>query len=567
MSLDFYMFFIRCLLCLLFSSFVFSDSLPIKKIQISHHAQADVDLILSGAYFPLDGFCNSEDYESILENMHLSNGNFWPIPITLPIQPSTAETLTIGEEIYLTDETNHPVAIMEIREIYLPNPQKEALSLFGCVDTNHPYIDELIHHSFCYLSGKLKRVHSQTIHELHEFILTPDEIKQWKQDQNIEILVGFQTRNPLHRSHLAAIKQSWDLTPGEKKALLLHPTCGQTQAQDIPATVRLKCYQSILPEIQDLNVKLAMLPLSMRMAGPKEALLHALVRKNYGCTHFIIGRDHAGPSVKKQDGTSFFEPTASLEMAKRHESQLGISIIPCEEFFFSIETGTYKPKNSISPEEPIVQISGTKLREMLRNDEAIPDWFSYPSVTEILKNYYQSKQGLCIYLYGLPASGKSTISKILKTKLERLYGFKKQIVLLDADAVRKNIAQELGFSKEHRSINVKRIGYLASKIVESGGVCIVSNIAPYEEDRLFNKNQISQHGQYIEIYVSTPVEICSERDPKNLYKDAKTGLVKNMTGVSRSFEPGKIIQYSISNDGNLIELNKKIDNLLKSLSL
>lgn len=530
---------------LTFFNLSFADIL--KKVPVSDFAKADIQLLLNGAYAPVDGFFKEADYHSCLDHMQLLDGTFWPLPITLRVNQQIANQLSIGETIYLVDDTNHPLATLVVEEVYAPNKEKEILSLFNTLDSSHPFIADLMKTSDLYVAGKVKQVHSPQKEEFQEFVLSPSQIKKWKHDHQIETLIGFQTRNPLHRAHVETIRNCWhQLDNLDNKALLLHPTCGPTQPGDIPASVRLGCYQALLPRLEDMQVKLSLLPLPMRMAGPKEALLHAVIRKNYGCTHFIVGRDHAGPSAKKIDGSSYFHPQSSFLTAKKFEEKLGIHILPCEEFVFVEELQDYKQKKSLDASWTIKEISGTKLRQLLKDKQEIPDWFSYPEVIEILKNYYHSKNGLCVYIVGLPASGKSTLAKVLKERLEKETNYSKNIILLDADALRKNIGQELGFSKEHRSINVRRIGYVASKIVEAGGICIVSNIAPFEEDRAFNRKQISQYGPYIEVFVDTPVEICAERDPKDLYKNAKEGLVANMTGISQTFEKPQHPEYILN---------------------
>ncbi len=515
----------------------FSFSEVIKKIPVSDFAKNDIQLILNHGYDPIDGFFNEADYIACLENMELADGTFWPIPITLRIKPEIASQISIGETVYLVDETNHPLALLELEEIYLPDKEKEIKSLFKTLDNSHPFIADLLNTQDFYVAGKVKPVRCTQIEAFQSLTLSPSDVKEWKNENKIQVLLGFQTRNPLHRAHVAAIRNSWEsLKDKEHKALLLQPTIGVTQRGDVPGSIRVGCYKAILPYLKDMNVKLSLIPLPMRMAGPKEALLHALVRKNYGCTHFIVGRDHAGPSARKRDGTNYFSADESFLLAKQYEEKLGIEIVPCEEFVFVEEENTFKQKRYISSDQQIKEISGTKFRELLKNNEVIPEWFSYPEIIKILRNYYQSQKGVCFYLVGVPASGKSTLAKILKERLEVETNYSRNIIILDADSVRKNIAQELGFSKEHRSINVRRIGYLASKIVEAGGICIVSNIAPFEEDRSYNREEISRYGKYVEVFVNTPIEICMDRDPKDLYQNAKVGQVSNMTGISQNFE-------------------------------
>ena len=314
--------------------------------------------------------------------------------------------------------------------------------------------------------------------------------------------------------------------------LLLHPVEGVTQECDVPFSVRMKCYKEVLPYLECAS--LSVLPLSMRMAGPREAVWHAIIRRNYGCTHFIVGRDHAGPSYKKKDGTPFFDPMAAQRLARELQSELGIEIITSEEVVYCEDIDQYK-EVSQAKTHTVQSISGTAFRSMLESGSNIPSWYSYPGVIAALEQYYNRPRGTCYYFVGLSGSGKSTLAEILKSHIEEKYPHR-QVTLLDADIIRTHLSKGLGFSKEDRSMNVRRIGYVASEIVKHGGLVVVANIAPYEEDRAYNRELIKQHGDYIQIFVNTSLEECERRDVKGLYQAARAGMIKQFTGISDPFE-------------------------------
>jgi sulfate adenylyltransferase len=294
----------------------------------------------------------------------------------------------------------------------------------------------------------------------------------------------------------------------------------------------MECYKEVLPYLGD--VSLSILPLSMRMAGPREAVWHAVIRRNYGCTHFIVGRDHAGPSYKKKDGTSFYDPLAAQQLAKSMETQIGITILPSEEVVYCEDLDQYMGISQ-SAGHTIKNISGTQFRAMLDSGAEVPSWYSYPKVVDSLKKYYNKPRGSCFYFVGLSGSGKSTLAEALKSHLEEISP-SREVTILDADVIRTHLSKGLGFSKEDRSMNVRRIGYVASEIVRHGGIVLVANIAPFQEDREWNRRMISQYGNYVEFFVNTPVEVCEDRDVKGLYKAARAGTLKNFTGVSDPFE-------------------------------
>jgi sulfate adenylyltransferase len=391
---------------------------------------------------------------------------------------------------------------------------------------------------------------------------TPEGTKEYFKKNGWTTIIGFQTRNPLHRSHYELTRFALKEV-GEDAKLLLHPSVGVTQDCDIDYHTRVRCYKKLMDKYPEDTVLLSLLPLSMRMAGPREAVWHALIRKNYGCTHFIVGRDHAGPSYKKKDGSPFYGPYEAHELLTRLEGKIGIKIVMSPSIVYVKELCEYRRENEVSKDMTVLNISGTEQRDMLSKEVEIPEWFSWKDIIEELRNEFKvvNNKGMCIYLVGLSGSGKSTMANVLINKLKEM-GVSKKITLLDADVVRLNLSKGLGFSKEDRSTNVRRIGYVASEIVNNGGIVICANIAPYEADRLFNRKQISSKGKYIEVYMKTSLECCIRRDVKGLYKLALEGKVQNFTGVNDPFEEPLTADVVLDGDDMNVEISENVDKIL-----
>lgn len=479
----------------------------------------DLECLSVDAFAPLKSYMTKAQYEESLSSMTINNSaDVFPIPIVC----SYATEVPVGTTLTLKSITGIIHATLDVQECWQADILREAKAVFGSDDSNHPYTTYLLKkNQTYYVSGSLTLKNTTFHTSFMNYRKTPTELKAqgpW---------VGFQTRNPLHRSHIELIRQA----SGVAK-ILLHPVEGVTQECDIPFRVRMKCYNHVLPYLGDAT--LSILPLSMRMAGPREAVWHAVIRRNYGCSHFIVGRDHAGPSYKKADGTSFYDPLAAQRLAVSLQEKIGIKILAFEEVVYCSDIDSYLPLSQ-SAGHQVSNISGTKFRQMLDNGEEIPSWYSYPNVVESLRRYYNRPQGHCFYFVGLSGSGKSTLAEALKATLEEAFP-EKEVTLLDADVIRTNLSKGLGFSKEDRSMNVRRIGYVASEIVRHGGIVLVANIAPYEEDRQYNRNIITKYGTYTEFFVDTPIEECENRDVKGLYKAARAGTVKNFTGVNDPFE-------------------------------
>jgi sulfate adenylyltransferase len=492
----------------------------------------DYECLVSGAFAPLNSFMTQAEYNNCVSSMTLDGAQVYPMPIVLVVQTP----VTLGDKITLTDKTHKILGALTVRECWQPNLACEWEGVFGTTDDNHPYIKWFKQtydtEKVYYVSGDIENVATEFHENYKTYRLTPADVRARFAGKP---LLGFQTRNPLHRSHVELIQRAARIAAqsiGADVDILLHPVEGVTQECDIPFPVRMSCYKQVLPHIG--NAHLSILPLNMRMAGPREAVFHALIRKNYGCTHFIVGRDHAGPSYKKKDGTSFYGPYDAQRLVLSVEEKLGIKILTQQELVYCEDIDTYLPIDETTGHS-IKQISGTELRRRLVCNEDVPAWFSYPNVVEILKGHYNQKTGVCFYFVGLSGSGKSTYAEALKGYLEETYP-SRPVTLLDADIVRTHLSKGLGFSREDRSLNVRRIGYVCSEIVKHGGVVIVANIGPYREDREFNRNLISAHGKYVEFFVDTPLEVCESRDVKGLYAAARAGKIANFTGISDPFE-------------------------------
>ena len=512
-------------------------------IVLNPRQQCDLEMILNDGFAPLKTFLNKQDYFSVLNNMRLSTGELWPMPIVLSADKTFIENLfkccksTIDEtplEIILLNEENLPLAKIINPEFYEPDVKLECEKVFNSTDKNHPYIKETLEQkNIYYVSGELVELNPFPHFDFRENRLTPQQTKKYFKENGWETIVGFQTRNPMHRSHYELTKYALGKAgPGAK--LLLHPVVGVTQACDVNYHTRVRCYKKLLNHYEPNTTLLSLLPISMRMAGPREALWHTLIRQNYGCTHFVVGRDHAGPSYKKEDGSSFFGPFDAHELIESVEDELDIKVIKSQFIVYVKNLETYIPMDQVEDKEQIVHISGTKQRELLNKGLPIPDWFTFPDVLEELKKSYKcvNEQGFCLYLVGLSGSGKSTVMNAVKARLQELDS--RHITTLDGDVVRQHLSKGLGFNKEDRSTNVRRIGWLASEVVKHNGIVLTANIAPYKDDRDWNREIIGKN--YIEVLVDTPLEECEKRDCKGLYKLARSGVIKEFTGISDPFE-------------------------------
>ncbi len=494
----------------------------------------DLELLMSGGFSPLRGFMNRKDYEGVCHNLRLSGGLLWPIPITLDVSEEFAKKLSPGSsKIALRDPEGVMLAVLNVEEVWQPDRMAEASAVFGSTSEAHPGVHYLKKQSGAfYVGGTIQGLQMPSHYDFRILRLTPGELRNEFARLGWRRVVAFQTRNPMHRAHVELTMRAAKRVEAN---LLIHPSVGMTKPGDVDYFTRTRCYQLLLAKYPAGTVKLSMLPLAMRMGGPREAIWHALIRKNHGCTHFIVGRDHAGPG-KDTDGKPFYGPYDAQDLFKKHEADIGVQMVPFQMMVYLADEDRYVPADEVPQGARVLDISGTELRRRLNEGTEIPPWFTYPEVVQELRRSYppRHKQGVTIFFTGLSGSGKSTIANVLRTKFLETGG--RPVTLLDGDLVRKHLSSELGFSKDHRDINIRRIGYVASEITKNGGIAICAPIAPYDLTRKHVRQLIEPFGGFILVHVATPLEICEQRDRKGLYAKARAGIVKEFTGISDPYE-------------------------------
>jgi sulfate adenylyltransferase len=500
---------------------------------LSPRQLCDLELLLNGGFSPLRGFLSPGDYESVCTKMRLTSGLIWPIPVVLDVSDEFAHALSPDMVIALRDPEGVMLAAMRVKDIWRPDRLAEARAVYGTTDLHHPGVSYLLEQTHpCYIGGPLEGLHLPSHYDFRPLRLTPAELRAEFMRLGWRRVIGFQTRNPMHRAHqeltVRAAKQV-------EANLLIQPSVGMTKPRDVEYYARVRCYQVLLSKYPTGTVKLSLLPLAMRMAGPREAVWHAIIRKNYGCSHFIVGRDHAGPG-NDEGGRPFYSPYAAQQLLRAHQDELGISIVPLRMMVYQQDREAYVPEDEVPDGARVLNISGTELRARLAEGREIPPWFTFPEVArELLRSYPpRHRQGFTVFFTGLSGSGKSTIANVLNIKLLEMGG--RPVTLLDGDIVRKNLSSELGFSREHRDINIRRIGFVASEITKNGGIAICAPIAPYDAVRKQVRDLIQPHGGFVLVHLSTPLEVCESRDRKGLYAKARAGLIQQFTGISDPYE-------------------------------
>jgi len=500
---------------------------------LSQRQLCDLDLLLNGAFSPLEGFLGQADYEKVCTDMRLESGVLWPMPITLDVSDAFADSVSTGDTIALRDPEGVLIATMDVSDIWQPDKESEAQRVFGTNDEAHPGVSYLMHQAGpVYLGGKVHGIEPPTFYDFKLLRDTPSELRGRFRKLGWRKVVAFQTRNPLHRGHQ---ELTFRAAREVEANLLIHPVVGMTKPGDIDHFTRVRCYEHVLEQYPEQTTALSLLNLAMRFGGPREALWHAIIRKNYGCTHFIVGRDHAGPG-NDSDGNPFYGPYDAQDLYKEHEDELGISMVPFKMMVYVENKAEYMSVDETEAGDKVLDLSGVEFRRRLHEGLEIPDWFSFPKVVEELRRAHPPKheQGFTVFFTGLSGSGKSTIANALMVKL--LEDGARPVTLLDGDIVRKNLSSELNFSKEHRDLNIQRIGFVASEITKNRGIAICAPIAPYTHTRRQVRGMISPLGGFLEVYLSTPLEVCENRDRKGLYAKAREGLIKGFTGIDDPYE-------------------------------
>lgn len=512
--------------------------------------QCDLELLMNGGFSPLKGFLGQADYEGVVDSMRLADGTLWPMPITLDVSEAFAAQVEPGQDIALRDAEGVILAVLSVTDKWSPDKSREAAGVYGADDLAHPavrYLHDLA--GQVYLGGPVTGIQPPVHYDFRARRDTPNELRAYFRKMGWRKVVAFQTRNPLHRAHQ---ELTFRAAREVQANLLIHPVVGMTKPGDVDHFTRVRCYESVLDKYPSQTTHLSLLNLAMRMAGPREALWHGIIRRNHGCTHMIVGRDHAGPG-KNSQGKDFYGPYDAQELFKTHQAEIGIQMVDFKHMVYVQEKAQYFPANEVPEGSTVLDISGTELRRRLREGLDIPEWFSFPEVVAELRRTSppRSKQGFTVFFTGLSGSGKSTIANALMVKLMEMGG--RPVTLLDGDVVRKHLSSELGFSKEHRDINIRRIGYVASEITKNGGIAICAPIAPYTATRRTVRGMIEAYGAFVEVHVATSLEECEKRDRKGLYKLAREGKIKEFTGISDPYEAPETPELRIETEGSDVD--------------
>lgn len=518
-------------------------------IQISERSVCDLQLLATGAFSPVDRFVGEEDYRRILDEMRLSSGHIFPIPLTLPIDKRS--DIKLDSEVALRNTRNELLAIMTVEQIYNWDKTTAARKIFGTSDPKHPLVAEMERWGELNISGRLRVLQLPHYYDFQDLRLTPAEVRQRLESLGWPNVVAFQTRNPLHRAHEELTKRAMADVEG---GLLLHPVVGMSKPGDVDHYTRVRSYKILAEKYYDPGrILLALLPLAMRLAGPREALWHAVIRRNYGANHLIVGRDHASPGYDSR-GKPFYGPYDAQEMVTRFSEELGVGVIPFQELAYFGEEG-YKEASSAGAEKGIT-LTGTQVREdYLNKGRELPEWFTRTEVAEVLKEAYppRHRQGVCVWFTGLSGAGKSTTAEIL-TDLLLEHG--RQITLLDGDVVRTHLSKGLGFNKDDRDTNIRRIGFVAAEIVRHGGIAICAAVSPYRATRNDVRNMVGAEN-FVEVFVDTPVELCERRDTKGIYAQARRGEIKNFTGIDDPYEEPANAEITLETSSTSAESNAR----------
>jgi sulfate adenylyltransferase len=515
--------------------FLKQEALALPSLDLNQRQLCDLELLLNRAFYPLQGYMDQADYQGVLERMRLADDTVWPMPVTLDVSEALAARLSVGEQLALRDSEGFLLAVLAISEIWKADKPAEAEAVFGTVDpARHPGVRRLITETGdWYLGGRLEGLHLPEHYDFPELRLSPPETHRFFAQRGWRNVAGFQTEQPLHCAHREMVLRA---AREAGTSLFIQPVVGHSRPGDLEHFTMVSCYQEFIKAFPRNMAHLGLIPLARRQAGPREALWEAVVRKNYGCNHFMVAQDHGDPFVHNTD-ERFYPLGAAQDLVRGLEADTGVRMVPLRPMVYVEDKAQYVVKEDVTPEMTVKDISSAELRRRLEFDLEIPEWFSLPGVVAELKKAYPPRhsQGFTVLLTGLSGSGKSTLAKVLFVKFMAMRH--RPVTLLDGDIVRKNLSSELTFSREHRDLNVQRIGFVASEITKNRGIAICAPIAPYERSRGLAREMVSQYGGYIEVYMSAPLETCEQRDRKGIYAKAKAGIMKGVTGIDDPYEP------------------------------
>lgn len=530
----------------------YANTLP--SVRISERSACDLELLAVGGFSPLDRFMNQADHQSVIETMRLADGTLFPMPVPLPVDAEVAAGLKIGQDIALRSPGNELLAIMNVEEVYPWSVEEVARKAFGTLDLRHPIVAEMHSWGKFNISGPLRVLRLPARYDFKSLRLTPAETRARLEQFGHQNVIAFQTRNPLHRVHEELTKRA---TMEKDGVLLLHPSVGMTKPGDVDHFTRVRTYKALAAHYYDPDrILLSLLPLAMRMGGPREAVWHAIIRRNFGANHLIVGRDHAGPG-NDSTGKPIYGPYDAQELVEKYSEELGVTPVPFQMLVYLPEEDRYEEVTKVAKETKTASISGTQVREQyLHNGKQLPEWFTRPEVAEILAETYppRYRQGVCVWLTGLHNAGKSTTANVLTTLLQE-YG--RNVTLLDGDVVRTHFSEGLGFSKEDRDEHVRRIGFVASEITRHGGIVVCAAVSPYRTTRNEVRNSVGSDN-YVEVFVDTPLEVCEQRDTKGLYARARRGEIANFTGIDDPYEPPQNPELTIETLHHTPEDNARV---------
>lgn len=522
-----------------------SFSLP--DIALSDHHLCDLELMATGAFSPLEGFMVRADYESVVDRMRLQDGTLWPLPVCLDVTQNRARNLEAGQSAALRDPEGFLLGVIHIEDIWQCDKEREIQEVYGRADNHHPGMNHLLNGvQGTYVGGRVEVISLPLHYDFKLLRRTPAEIRGESHRLGWQRVVAFQTDGIIHRAQfeitLEAMRQA-------KANLLVMPIVGVSRREDFDYYTRVRCNKAVTRHYPPDTHLFSLLPHFMRFAGPREAVLNAIVAKNYGCTHFVVSHDHADPGKAGGKGR-FYGPRKTKAIIDRSSDDVEISMLRFEEMIYLPFDDVHQFKDQVKPGTQAISMRGADIRDRIRTGRKVPPWASFPEVLNELRRAYPApqKQGFTLFFTGLSGAGKSTVAKVLYSKMLEIG--ERPVTLLDGDIVRHNLSSELSFSKEHRDINVRRIGFVACEITKNRGIAICAPIAPYQRTRDEIRRNIEAHGGFVEIHVATPLEECEKRDRKGMYAKARAGLIKGYTGIDDPYEVPKLPELRIDTTSN-----------------